>query len=221
VHALGDLDGDGFDDIALGDLDGDGFDDIALFGTTATGDDLSWSDPWPLATIVPGSTDLGLPVPGLTSFDDESRPPVRLGLVTRDDLRSVWFDVTLGDLDGDGQPELLLHAPATYAWEVHDAGGLLQLDGDVTLSEAGVLAGMLVVDPADPLNGTCVWFGDGTIGSFDRLPDEVDLLIPGTGSPQLTPPRSGGAGDDIAFFGGRHRASVLPSQLLADGADRR
>ncbi|MBC8424326.1 hypothetical protein H8E07_09405 [bacterium] len=48
------------------------------------------------------------------------------------------------------------------------------------------------------LAGTAIWFGDGTIESFDRLPDQVDAMIIGRGEAHLTAARDGGPGRDVA-----------------------
>ncbi len=111
VRVVGGLDhdSDAFDDPrTAGDVDGDGFDDIALTGFPGTGAELEDDAPVVLAQVVLGGPRL--------RGERDARRPGRLGFAIRGrapDLGSLFFllPAPAGDVDGDGLDDLALGAP--------------------------------------------------------------------------------------------------------------
>lgn len=161
---------------AVGDLDGDGFDEIQVFGEEWTSADLDASDAWELFSILPGSADLGVPRSALTFMDGELRRPTRVYTEARANLRSAdHSSMFFADLDGDDSPELMagIHT-AEYSHEVFLADTVARLDGDVVLRAADRRAGFLAFDPADPGSS---WAASGPSGAGDVDGDgNIDLV---------------------------------------------
>jgi hypothetical protein len=192
----------------IGDLDGDGFDDLWLPSHSVNHRELAAGEAWSQGLILPGGPHLAAPREFLSDLFEEARPPVAIDLEVRDGplapLSHPPF-VRFGDMTNDGIVEVALYQP-TLVTELHAHEGLRWLDGPIHLGPESLLA--VIGDGYDPdLEGrlrartfpASITDLDGD-GAADLLLVESGLFAaPEHGGPGLTDPDVDGFG---VIFGG-------------------
>lgn len=125
----------------VGDLDGDGLDDLWM--QISGGRGLDDRDIEPIAMILPGSRDFDAQLPAAVSFADESRPARRLSIenpVAPELREGMILTHRVEEVFGGGPPEIMITGVQPRRVLIYAVPELSALDGDVLVAHEDLLA---------------------------------------------------------------------------------